>query len=200
MKIFILDVFEKLKAWTLKWSHSRHMAAALFFIALIEAVFFPIPPDILMAAILMINSRRWWYYAGITTAGSVVGAACGYLVGWLFYSTAGHYIVDAYNLQEMVNLIGQKYTQHVFLTVFTAAFTPIPFKLITVTAGLFGVPFIPMIVASIIGRGMRYFMVAYIIKIFGKKINYLVFRYFNILSFLFVALLIGGFFAIKFLF
>lgn len=200
MKIFILDVFEKLKAWTLKWSHSRHMAAALFFIALIEAVFFPIPPDILMVAILMINSQRWWYYAGITTAGSVVGAACGYLVGWLFYSTAGHYIVDAYNLQEMVNLIGQKYTQHVFLTVFTAAFTPIPFKLITVTAGLFGVPFIPMIVASIIGRGMRYFMVAYIIKIFGKKINYLVFRYFNILSFLFVALLIGGFFAIKFLF
>lgn len=200
MKIFIFTLWQKLKGWTLKWAHSRHMAAALFFIAFIEASFFPIPPDILMVAILLINSERWRFYAGLTSAGSVLGAVFGYIIGWGFYQIIGYRIVEIYNLQKTVNLIGEKFSEHVFLTVFTAAFTPIPFKLITISAGLFKVSLWKMILAAIIGRSMRYFLVAYMVRLFGKKMKDLVIKYFNILSLLFVVLIILVFIAIKILF
>ncbi len=190
MKLFVLRIWESLRQWTLKWAHSRHMTAALFFIAFIEASFFPIPPDILMIAILLINAERWWFYAGLTTLASVLGAVFGYLIGWIFYAKLGLYIVNAYNLQQTVDFIGLKYSQHVFLTVFTGAFTPIPFKLFTISAGLFKVPILPMVFAAIIGRGLRYFIIAYLIKLFGKKITNLIFKYFNIFSILFVILII----------
>lgn len=200
MRFFILRIWDGLRAWTLKWAHSPHMAAGLFFIAFIEASFFPVPPDILMVAILLLNAERWWFYAGITSIGSVLGALLGYFIGWAFYETAGRYIIEVYNLRPVMDAIGLKYGQHVFLTVFTAAFTPIPFKVITIAAGLFKVPILPMVFASIVGRGLRYFMVAYFIKLFGKKINHLIIKYFNIFSVLFVALLIAGFIALKYLF
>jgi len=198
MKFFILRIWDRLRAWTLKWAHSPHMAAALFFIALIEASFFPIPPDILMVAILLINAERWWFYAGITSIGSVLGAMFGYFIGWAFYETAGRHIVEIYNLQAVMEAIGLKYSQHVFLTVFTAAFTPIPFKVITVAAGLFKVSFWQMVFAAVVGRSMRYFIVAFAVRVFGKKINQLVVKYFNIISILFVALLVGGFLVLKY--
>lgn len=200
MKFFILNLWERLREWTLKWAHSRHMAAALFFIAFIEASFFPIPPDILMVAILLINAERWWFYAGLTSMGSVLGAVFGYVIGWGFYQIIGYHIVEIYNLQGTVNFIGEKFSEHVFLTVFTAAFTPIPFKLITISAGLFKVPFWEMVLASIIGRSMRYFLVAYMVRLFGKKVKDLVIKYFNILSLLFVVFIILVFIAIKILF
>lgn len=198
MKFFILRIWDVLRAWTLKWAHSPHMAAALFFIALIEASFFPIPPDILMVAILLINAERWWFYAGLTAIGSVFGAMLGYAIGLVFYEFAGRYIINVYGLQDAVNAIALKYSKHVFLTVFTGAFTPIPFKVITIAAGLFKVSFWQMVFAAVVGRSMRYFIVAFAVRVFGKKINHLVVKYFNIISILFVALLVGGFLVLKY--
>lgn len=200
MKIFIFRIWESLRLWTLKWSHSRHMAAALFFIAFIEASFFPIPPDILLVAILLINSERWWFYVGLTSIGSVLGAVLGYVIGFGFYEIIGYRIVEIYNLQEAVNFVGEKFSEHVFLTVFTAAFTPIPFKLITISAGLFKVSLWQMVLAAIIGRAMRYFAVAYIVKLFGEKVKNLVIKYFNIISLSFVIFIIFVFIAINVLF
>jgi len=191
MKIFTLRVIEKMKQWTLKWSHSPHMAAGLFFIAFIESSFFPIPPDVLMVSILLINAERWRYYAFITTAGSVLGALFGYFIGWALWSTVGIYIVDAYNLHHIVSVLQTQYSQYVFLTVFIAAFTPIPYKLVTITAGLFHVSIISMFFASVIGRGLRYFLVAYFVKTFGKKLNSFVVKYFNIFSMVFVAIIVA---------
>lgn len=200
MKIFIFTLWQRLKEWTLKWAHSKHMAMALFFIAFIEASFFPIPPDILMVAILLINAERWRFYAGLTSIGSVLGAVFGYTIGWGFYEIIGYRIVEIYNLQETVNFIGEKFSEHVFLTVFTAAFTPIPFKLITISAGLFKVSLWKMVLAAIVGRSMRYFMVAYMVRLFGQKVKDLIIKYFNILSLLFVVFVIFVFIAIKILF
>lgn len=198
MKLFILRIWDRLRAWTLKWAHSPHMAAALFFIALIEASFFPIPPDILMVTILLINAERWWFYAGLTTIGSVLGAMLGYAIGWAFYEFVGRYIINVYGMQDAVNAIALKYSKHVFLTVFTAAFTPIPFKVITIAAGLFKVSFWQMVFAAVVGRSMRFFIVAFAVRVFGKKINHLVVKYFNIISIIFVALLVGGFLVLKY--
>ncbi len=199
MKIFILKITERLRAWTLRWAHTPHMAAALFLIAFAESSFFPIPPDFLMVAILMINAERWSRYALIATIGSVLGAVLGYAVGWGFYETVGSRIVDAYNLNAAIRLVGSKFEQHAFLAVFTAAFTLIPFKVFTISAGLFKISIWQMLIASTIGRGMRFFIIAWLIHRFGKRLNHLVFKYFNILSAAFVILLVIGFIVYKFL-
>lgn len=197
MNFFIFRITQNLREWTLKWVNSRHAASALFFVAFIEAIFFPVPPDILMIAIVLLRPGNWWYFACVTTAGSVLGAVGGYFVGFGLYETIGRPIVDMYNLNEMVNAVGTKFSQYAFLTVFTAAFTPIPFKVITISAGLFKIPFLSLLLAAIAGRGVRYFAIAFIVKIFGRQINTLVYRYFNIFSLVFIALIIGGFVAIK---
>lgn len=191
---------EGLKQWTLKWAHSRHMAAALFVIAFTEASFFPIPPDILMIAILLINAERWIFYAGLTTVGSVLGALLGYLIGWGFYEAIGQHIVAIYNLQNLVNVIGEKFSSHAFFTVFIAAFTPIPFKIITISAGIFKISLWKMILASIIGRGSRFLAVAFITKVFGKKLNSFIFKYFNIFSLAVIIIAILVFLLFKFAF
>lgn len=200
MKLFIFRFLEGLKLWTLKWAHSRHMAAALFVIAFTEASFFPIPPDILIIAILLINAERWIFYAGLTTVGSVLGALLGYLIGWGFYEAIGRHIVEIYNLQNLVNVIGEKFSSHAFFTVFTAAFTPIPFKIITVSAGIFKISLWKMILASAAGRGLRYFAVAYITKVFGKKLNSFIYRYFNIFSFAAIIIVVLALLLFKFVF
>jgi len=200
MKIFILGCVDRLKQWTLKWALSPHAAFALFAIAFAESSFFPIPPDVLLLAILMVSAERWIYYATLTTVGSVLGSLLGYAIGWAFYATVGQYIVNTYHLQSLVAGVGKQYADHAFLTIFTAAFTPIPYKLITIAAGLFKISLVTLIVASIIGRAARFFLVAGAVRIFGKKVNVFIKKYFDILSILFVILLVGGFFVVKWLF
>lgn len=200
MKLFIFNNLENIRLWTLKWADSKHSAIALFFLAFAEASFFPVPPDVLLIGILAISSAKWWRYALICSVGSVMGGMSGYFIGWAFYEAIGQRIVDLYNLQTAVDAIGLKYSQHAFLTVFTAAFTPIPFKLITITAGLFKISFWQVVVASVIGRGARFFMVALFLRIFGKKFNGLVIKYFNILSLTAVIFVIISFAAVKFIF
>jgi len=136
----------------------------------------------------------------ICTAGSVLGALLGYFIGWGLYETVGKLIVDTYNLHAVVELIGRKYSENAFMTVFTAAFTPIPYKAITITAGLFKISLPVLIAASIIGRAGRFFIVAGVLRIFGKTIADSIEKYFNILSIAFVLLGIIGFILLKYAF
>ncbi|PJE73415.1 MAG: cytochrome B [Candidatus Terrybacteria bacterium CG10_big_fil_rev_8_21_14_0_10_41_10] len=200
MKIFIFNLLERTRLWTLKWAGSKHSAAALFVLAFMEASFFPIPPDVLLIGILAVNARKWWYYALIATIGSALGGAFGYLIGWGLYEGIGARIVEFYNLTSTVEAIGHKYSENVFLTVFTAAFTPIPFKVITIAAGLFKINIWAMIISALAGRALRFFMIASILKIFGNRINGMVLKYFNILSLAAIILVVLSFVAIKFLF
>ena len=118
---------------------------------------------------------------------------------WLGVSRSrGAKIVDIYNLQATVDAIGLKYSANAFLTIFTAAFTPIPYKLITITAGLFKISFLQLIIASVIGRGARFFIIAFVLKLFGHKFNSLVIKYFNILSLAAIILVVLSFVAVKF--
>ncbi len=199
-KLFFLKIFERTREWTLKWAHSPHMAAGLFLIAFMEASFFPVPPDILLIAILMIRSERWLFYAALTTAGSVSGAFLGYAIGWGFYETVGYRIAQAYHLTGAINSLGAAFKANAFLAVFTAAFTFIPFKVFTIAAGLFKISIWQMFFASIVGRGLRFLAVAWLINRFGARMSRLVYKYFNVLSIAFVLLLAAGFLVIKLLF
>jgi len=188
---------KQLYNWTVHWAKTKQAPYALFGIAFIESSFFPIPPDVLLIAMTIANRKKWIRYAAIATVGSVCGALLGYLIGWSFYETIGKPIVDAYNMQATVELLGRKYAENAFFVVFTAAFTPIPYKAITITAGLFRIALPILIIASIIGRAGRFFLVAGALRLFGKKIEAIIEKYFDILSIVFILLLVGGFILLK---
>ena len=195
-----MHLLKKLYDWTLLRARTKNASYALFGIAFIESSFFPVPPDVLLIAMVVADRMKWLRYALICTAGSVLGALLGYFIGWGLYETVGKLIVDTYNLHAVVELIGRKYSENAFMTVFTAAFTPIPYKAITITAGLFKISLPVLIAASIIGRAGRFFIVAGVLRIFGKTIADSIEKYFNILSIAFVLLGIIGFILLKYAF
>jgi membrane protein YqaA with SNARE-associated domain len=162
--------FISLYTWTIHWAKTPQAPFALFGIAFIESSFFPIPPDVLLIAMVVATRKKWLRNAAICTIGSVLGALFGYFIGWGLYKTIGKVIVNTYHLQPAMDLVGRKYAENAFLTVFTAAFTPIPYKVITIAAGLFHISILTLIIASIIGRAGRFFLVAGALRIFGDKI------------------------------
>lgn len=188
---------KRLYSWTMHWAGTRNAPYALFGIAFAESSFFPIPPDVLLIAMVVANKKKWLVNAFICTVGSVMGALLGYLIGFAFYEVIGKPIIISYNLENVVAMVGQKYADNAFLTVFTAAFTPIPYKVITIAAGLFRISLPILITASVIGRAGRFFLVAGILRIFGKKISDSIEKYFDIFSIVFTILLVGGFIALK---
>ena len=184
--------------WTLHWARTKQAPYALFLIAFVESSFFPIPPDVLLIAMVVAHRKNWIRIAAICTLGSVLGALLGYFIGWSLFETVGKFIVTTYHLEAVVKMLGEKYAQNAFLVIFSAAFTPIPYKAITITAGLFKIPLATLVIASIIGRSGRFFLVALTLRVFGKKISDSIERYFDIFSIAFILLLAGGFFALKY--
>jgi Predicted membrane protein len=184
--------------WTLHWAKTKQAPYALFLIAFIESSFFPIPPDVLLIAMVVANRKSWLRNAAICTLGSVLGALLGYFIGWSLFETVGKFIVQTYNMEPVVKMLGQKYAENAFLVVFTAAFTPIPYKAITITAGLFKISLVTLVVASIVGRAGRFFLVAGALRVFGKKISDSIEKYFDIFSIVFLVLIVGGFLALKY--
>lgn len=193
-------LMRRLYDWTVSWSHKKSSEYALFGIAFMESSFFPIPPDVLLIPLVVTNPKSWWRKALICTAGSVCGAFFGYLIGVLFYQTIGIAIINFYNLHEAVISLNEMYANNAFLTIFAGAFTPIPYKLMTIMAGFSKISLLTLLIASVLGRGGRFFVVAAALRLFGPKIQYTIEKYFNILSILFLVLLILGFIAVKYIF
>ena len=190
----------RLYDWTIRWARTRHAPYALFIVSFAESSVFPVPPDALLIPMVLSRPKAWIRIAGVCTIGSVCGALLGYAIGWWFYESVGRQIVDAYNLHDAMATIEDSYSRHAFPTVLTAAFTPIPYKVITIGAGLYKVSLPAVIIASLIGRASRFFLVAGLLRLFGERIAMFVERYFDALALAFAALLIGGFLAIKYLF
>lgn len=192
-------LMRRLYDWTSGWSHKKSSGYALFAIAFTESSFFPVPPDVLLIPLTVIHPKSWWKKALICTAGSVCGAFFGYLIGVLFYETAGMAIINFYDLHEAVVSLNKMYADNAFLTIFAGAFTPIPYKLMTIMAGFGKIPLLTLFAASVLGRGGRFFIVAAALRLFGPKIQYTIEKYFNILSVVFLILVILGFIAVKYL-
>jgi membrane protein YqaA with SNARE-associated domain len=192
-------LLRKLYDWTINWSKTKRAPYALFGIAFAESSFFPVPPDTLLIPMTVGNRQRWFVFAAICTVGSVTGAFLGYLIGWALWESVGQPIVDFYHLEASMELVRERYAENAFLAILTAAFTPIPFKVFTIAAGLFKISPIVLLLAASIGRASRFFLVAGLLRVFGRKISDSIEKYFDILSLLFLGLLIGGFLAIKYL-
>jgi membrane protein YqaA with SNARE-associated domain len=186
--------------WTMRWADTPQSLWALFLIAFAESSVFPIPPDVLLIAIVAANTRRWLGAAAICSLGSVLGAILGYFIGWGFMATLGQAIVDFYQAQHYWDRVVSIYrgTWGVWFLA-AAAFTPIPYKVATIAAGATGMPFVPFIFVSLIGRAGRFFLVAAILRIFGAKVREVLEKNFDLAALTFMVLLIGGFVVVKYL-
>ena len=195
-----MNLIKKLYDWVLHWAETPYAVPALFLLAFAESSFFPVPPDVLLIALAISIPKKAFKYALICMVGSVIGGILGYGIGVYGYESVGRPIVDFYHGQEVMELIKTKYDQHGFLGILIAAITPIPYKVFTIASGVFKFDFWLFTLASIIGRSTRFFIVAALIWKFGSPIRNFIEKYFNLLSILFMILLIGGFLLIKYVF
>ncbi|MBO5464898.1 MAG: DedA family protein [Alistipes sp.] len=194
---------KRLYDWVLSWGNSKWGALALFVLAFAESSFFPIPPDVLLIALCLGAVKRSFRFALICLVGSILGAAGGYAIGYyLWQNTAGEYTALAnwffahvFTEESFLQVKGL-YDEYDFWIVFTAGFTPLPYKLFTISGGLFKIDLVMFFVASIVSRGLRFFLIAGLIWKFGAPIKTFIDKYFNLLAILFTVLLIGGFFLI----
>ena len=186
--------------WTIKWADSPQSLLALFLIAIAESSVFPIPPDVLLIAIVAANTHRWLSAALLCSAGSVIGAAIGYLIGAVAFDALGQPIIDFYQAQDAWNTVVATYNSDVGIWfLLAAAFTPIPFKVATIAAGATGMAFWPFLVVSLFGRSARFFLVAAMLRIFGAPVRALIEKHFDAFALAFLVLLIAGFMAIRLL-
>lgn len=185
--------------WVLHWADTPWGAIALFVLAFAESSFFPIPPDVLLIALCLGAPKKSFKYALICTVGSVTGAMLGYAIGTWGWEAMQSWFIPALFSQEKFNAVGSLYNEWNFWAVFTAGFTPIPYKIFTIAAGVFSIDFVMFILASIVGRAARFFLIAFLIWRFGPTIKNFIDKYFNLLAIAFTVLLIGSFVLIKYL-
>lgn len=194
-----MQLTRRLYNWVIHWSATRHAISALFLIAFAESSFFPIPPDVLLIAMVIAVPARAMWYALICSIGSVLGGMAGYGIGWGLWELVDSIFIGHIFSQTLFDKVVQAYNDHAFLTVLTAAFTPIPYKVITIAAGVSKISFLTLIIASAIGRSARFFMVAGFLYYFGPVMKEKIEKYFDWLALTFFALLIAGFLAVKYL-
>lgn len=197
-----MRLIRRLYDWVLHWAETPYGAPALFLLAFVESSVFPVPPDVLLIALCITLPRRAWYYALLCSVGSLLGGMLGYLLGWGFWSLLDDFFfsyVPGFT-PDLFARVQALYAEHDFWVVFAAGFTPIPYKVITIAAGVFLINFPIFVLASLIGRSARFFLVAGLIRRFGPGIRSFVDRYFNLLSMLFLILLVGGFLVVKYVF
>jgi membrane protein YqaA with SNARE-associated domain len=193
-------MLRRLYDWVLHWADTPYGTWALFLLAFCESSFFPIPPDILLIALAVAVPAKAIRYAWVCSVGSVLGGALGYLIGWQFMAAIGDRIVAFYGLEGKVRLIEAIYQRHDAWAVGIAGFTPIPYKVFTIAAGMFKVNFWVFLIASLVSRSARFFILGGLIYAFGPRIQRFIDRYFNTLAVVFCVLLVLGFILIRYLF
>lgn len=183
--------------WVLGWADSPYGPIALFVLAVAEASFFLIPPDVLLIALSIGRPRRSLPFAALCTLGSVTGGLLGYLLGFQLFAHVGRPILQFYGMMDAFQHVGMLYRENLVLALGTAGFTPIPYKVFTIAAGAFEVPILAFVAISAVSRGARFFLVAGLIRLWGPEIRTFIDRYFNLLTILLVLLLVVGFLAIR---
>lgn len=179
MREYIIGFGTRSWEWFRERAESTHAKVWLFVLAFSESSFFVVPPDILLIAILVASARRWVYYGLLTTVGSVTGAVAGYIAAYFFYQWIGAPLVAFYGLEGQIAHIGLLFDENSFWVTFAAAFTPIPYKAFVLGAGFFHINFVSFLAASILGRGLRFLALSYIVARYGKHLALLTIKYFN---------------------
>ena len=192
-------MIRRLYDWVLSWADTRYGVPALAVVSFIESSFFPVPPDPLLMALSLGKPKRSFRYAAVCSVMSVLGGIVGYLIGWGIWELVSDYFFTYLFSQETFLYVSGKYEENAFMAILGAAFTPIPYKVFTISAGVFKISLPILIAASVIGRSARFFLEAGLIFFYGVRIKSFIDKYFNLLITLFFVLLVLGFLVVKFM-
>jgi membrane protein YqaA with SNARE-associated domain len=203
-----MKLLKRLYDWVLHWAETPYGPAALFVLAFVEASFFPIPADPLLIALVLGATKKAYRFATICLIGSVTGALFGYAIGYfLWWTPSGEFTsianfffnnIPGFSIASFYE-IKNLYDEYDFWIVFSAGFTPLPYKVIAISSGAVLISLPMFIIASVISRGARFFLIAFLIWKFGPQIKTFIDKYFNWLAIAFTLLLIGGFVAFRYL-
>ncbi len=185
--------------WTLQKAQHKNAKWYLSLISFAESSVFPIPPDIILIPMALASKVNALFYAFLCTLFSVLGGILGYTIGYFFFNSIGLYIVEFYHLENSFSVFEDYYKEFGILIVLGAGITPFPYKFITIASGVFGLNIFLFIIISIIGRGLRFYLIAILLYFFGEKIKLIIDKYFNILTIVFFILLVGSVFIIRFI-
>lgn len=174
-------------------------AWALSIISFVESSIFPIPPDVLLIPMIIAKRAKAWVYAAICTVSSVIGGMAGYAIGFYLFDVLGKPLLDFYGYGEKFADFASQYNDYGAWIVFIAGITPFPYKVITIASGVTQLDLIVFTIASILARGLRFYIVAGLLYWFGEPIRDFIERRLGLVTIVFVILLIGGFVAIKYL-
>ena len=192
-------MLRRLYDWTMGLAGHRHALVALAVISFAESSVFPIPPDILLIPMILAARERAWVIASVCTLASLAGGAAGYAIGALLFDTVGQPIVEFYGYLDRYQDFQRRYEEWGAWIVAGAGFTPFPYKVITITSGVMNLDFGVFMIASLLSRGARFFLLAALLWKFGPPIRGFIERYLPQLALLFFVLLFGGFLVLRYL-
>jgi membrane protein YqaA with SNARE-associated domain len=192
-------MMRRLYDWMMQMAASRRAPWALALVSFIESSFFPIPPDVMLIPMILSRREQAWWYASIATIASVVGGLLGYAIGYYFYDTVGLPILKFYGREHALDSFIAFVHTYGVPAVIIKGMTPIPFKVVTIAAGVAKMDLFAFIGASIIARAMRFYLVAGLLYFFGEPIREFIERRLMLVTTMFVVLLVGGFVAIRYL-
>jgi len=185
-----MKIFSALYEWTLRWAEHKFAPRILALLTFCESIFFPIPPDILLAPMVLAKPKKAWFLASLTTIASVVGGIVGYTLGYLMFEPWIQPVITELGYQVRFDTIMSWFSEWGIWVVFLAGFSPIPYKLFTVSAGFLQMAFIPFLLASAVSRGLRFFLVAGLMQWGGEKMEQKLRRWVDLLGWLIVVLLL----------
>lgn len=194
-----MKIFHSLLNWVWRMAETEGAMKVLFVVSLTESIFFPIPPDLLLIPMALAQQKKAFRLAAVCLGASVIGGVIGYLIGAFFMDSVGMSIVRFYGLTEQYVTVQGWYEAYNAWVVAVAGLTPIPYKLCTLSAGAFHVNFEIFLIASIASRGLRFFVVAGLIYLFGHKIRYFLEKRLELLFIGGMILVVVGFVAVHYL-
>lgn len=192
-------MIRRLYDWTIGLAASRYALWALAMVAFVESSVFPIPPDVLMIPMILAAPSRAWLIAGVALVASVLGGLAGYFIGAGLFDTVGRPVLEFYGKTDAADEFAQRFNDYGAWAVLAAGVTPFPFKVITIMSGWTGLSLPVFILSSIIARGLRFFVVAALLRRYGSPIRDFIERRLGLVFMAFIVILVGGFYLVKYL-
>ena len=188
---------KKLYHWILAYADKPQNTLILSLVAFTESIFFLIPPEVLLIPMSAARPKKAPSFALLAGLTSCAGAVGGYLLGYFFWDSIQDWFIGNIFSQQSFDIVADKYQAHAFVTVFVAAFTPIPFKVFTIAAGVFQIAFTPFIIGALVGRCTRYLILGLLFFFLGEKIKIWIEKYFELLTVAATAILILSYFLLR---
>jgi membrane protein YqaA with SNARE-associated domain len=185
-------MFQRLYDHVIEWSSHRRAPSILSVLSFTESSFFPIPPDVMLIPMCLAKPKKSWLYASLCTLFSVLGGMAGYLIGKLAFGWIEPWLMSSHYAGTFTNAV-EAFETWGFWYILLAGFTPIPYKVFTISAGVVGMPFLAFIGGSMVGRGGRFFLVSTLIRLGGEKLTTNLRKYIDLIGWLTIVLVVIAF-------